>query len=175
MNRSLPSIHTALSYLERQGCSKGVIEHCKTVTSYALEVAEACNKKGLEVDVDLVTIGAVLHDIGRSESHSVDHAVRGAQIAARLQLPSSIVSIIERHVGGGIEEKEAERLGWPVKSYVPCSLEEKIVAYADKLVEGSKRISIDAALQRLQNDSNMQKNSLKRILEWHKEFAVYLE
>jgi uncharacterized protein len=151
------------------------VRHCKTVADFAVEIAEACAKKGLDVDVDLVRIGALLHDIGRAKTHDVDHGVVGAQIARELNLPDAVISIIERHVGSGITEGEAERLGFPVKSYVPESLEERIVAYADKLVEGAMRVPIEVAVERFRQDRSIPEDSVKRLKQWHEEFSFCLE
>jgi len=148
VNELLPSDKMALKILSESGCSRRVINHCKAVEKVATEIAEACKKKGLNVDVKLVQIGALLHDIGRSKTHSVHHAIIGAEIARSLNLPESVISIIERHVGGGITVEEAKNLGWPVKSYVPETLEEKIVTYADKLIEGSERVSIEQTIKK---------------------------
>ena len=140
-----------------------------------MELAEACKNRGLEVDVDLVRVGALLHDIGRAKTHGVDHGIVGAQIARELKLPDGIVAIIERHVGSGITKMEAERLGWSVKSYVPESLEERIVAYADKLIEGSILVPLDVAVERFHQDENIPEASVERLKQWHKEFSVCLE
>lgn len=148
MNERLPSAKMALRLLSETGCSQRVINHCKAVEKVATEIAEACRKRGLNVDVKLVQVGALLHDIGRSKTHSVEHAIVGAEIARSLNLPEAVISIIERHVGGGITMEEAENLGWPVKSYVPETLEEKIVTYADKLIEGSERVTIEQTIRK---------------------------
>ena len=50
----------------------------------------------------------------------------------------SVANIIKRHVGGGITPEEAERFGWPKDVYVPETLEEKIVSYADKRIDKRK-------------------------------------
>jgi uncharacterized protein (TIGR00295 family) len=119
----------------------------EAVSELAVEIAQTCRGKGLNVDVKLVEAGALLHDIGRSKTHSVHHAVVGAEIARSLGLPDSVVSIIKRHVGGGITTGEALKLGWPKDVYVPQTIEEKIVSYADKLVEGSKRVPIERTIE----------------------------
>jgi uncharacterized protein (TIGR00295 family) len=99
-----------------------------------------------------VEAGALLHDIGRSKTHTVHHAVIGAEIARSAGLPDSLVSIIKRHVGGGITAAEAEKLGWPQDVYVPASLEEKIVSYADKLIENGRRAPIDVTIEKLSGE-----------------------
>lgn len=174
MKPHLPTEEEALKFLFDSGCSKKVILHCEAVADLAVEVAEKCKKKGLHVNVGLVRIGALLHDIGRSETHSVDHSIIGAQIARTLKLPTSVISIIERHVGSGIAENSAKMLGWPAKSYIPQSLEERIVAYTDKLIEGSKRVSFEAAVKRFCQDSNIKQDSIERFKSWHSFFSEYL-
>ena len=110
MSERLPSAEEALELLARSGCSPQVIEHCKTVASIAMRIAKACRKRRLNVDVRLVRVGALLHDIGRSKTHSVNHVIAGAENARTLNLPKPIISIIERHAGSGISIKEATKL-----------------------------------------------------------------
>ena len=76
----------------------------------AVEMAEICRERGFKVDIELVEAGALLHDIGRSKTHSVHHAIVGAEIAESLHLPESVIAIIKRHVGGGITAQEARKL-----------------------------------------------------------------
>ena len=88
----------------------------------------------------------MLHDIGRCRTHSIRHAVEGAAIARGLGLPEEVVNIIERHIGGGISQEEAGSLGLPSRDYLPETLEEKIVAHADNLIEGTVKVSVKAAV-----------------------------
>lgn len=173
MSRRLPTKKEALSYLFKAGCSSGVVRHAKTVAALAVEMAESCRKKGLEVDIQLVEIGALLHDIGRSKTHGVNHVIAGVEIAESLGLPDSVVSIIERHAGSGISKDEAKKLGWPVKDYVPQTLEEKIVTYADKLIEGLKRMPIERVLEKFLRDG-MPRSSILRMEKLHEEFSSLL-
>lgn len=152
MSEKLPSREQALQLLREHQCSAEVIRHCEAVTKLALEIASAIKGKGLKVDSELVEVGALLHDIGRSRTHTVHHAVVGAKIAKSAGLPDSVVSIIKRHVGGGITASEAEKLGWPKDVYVPVTLEEKIVSYADKLIENSKRAPIERTIEKLSKE-----------------------
>jgi uncharacterized protein len=147
VNERFPSRETALKLLSRSGCSPNVIRHCKAVARLAVEIADEVKKNGLKVDLELVEIGALLHDIGRSETHSVDHGLVGSRIAESSGMPEQIVSIIKKHIGGGIPPTEARRLGWPDDVYVPQTLEEKIVCYADKRVAGSRIIPIEETVR----------------------------
>lgn len=171
MSKRLPSEKAALKLLKQVGCSKKVVEHCRMVADLATDVAVACRVRRLRVDISLVRIGALLHDIGRSKTHSFDHGIVGGQIARNAGLPASLVSIIERHVGAGIARNEAERLGWPIRSYIPASREERIVAYADKLVRSSTRISFNKALERFRRDKNTSEEAVERLRQWHQEFS----
>jgi uncharacterized protein len=170
VNERLPSAKEALELLTQSGCSPQVIKHCKTVASIAMQIAKACQKRGLNVDVRLVRVGALLHDIGRSKTHSVNHVIVGAEIARSLGLPKPIVSIIERHAGSGISKEEATKLGWPIKNYIPQTLEEKIVTYADKLVEGGRKAPIEQTIKKLSSELGETHPSIGRMRELHKEF-----
>ncbi len=173
MSKRLPTRKEALSSLVDAGCLPGVVRHAEAVAALAVKIAEACRKKGLEVDIQLVEIGALLHDIGRSETHSVNHVIAGVKIAKAFGLPNSIISIIERHVGGGISKDEAKRLGWPAKDYIPLSLEEKIVTYADKLIEGSRRVPIGQVIEKF-SKFNVPRSSIIRMRRLHEEFSPLL-
>jgi uncharacterized protein len=152
VSEKLPSREQALQLLFENGCSTQVINHCKAVTKLALETATILREKGLKIDLELVEVGALLHDIGRSKTHTVHHAVVGAEIAKATGLTNSVVSIIKRHVGGGITPSEAKKLGWPKDVYMPTTLEEKIVSYADKLIENSRRAPIDVVIKKLSGE-----------------------
>jgi uncharacterized protein len=171
VTEKLPSLQTALKLLSESGCSKRVIAHCKAVSDLAVKFANSYKQNGVNVDVDLVEIGALLHDIGRSKTHNVNHAIVGVEIARSLDLPQPIISIIERHVGGGISADEAEKLGWPVKNYFPTTLEEKIVSYADKLIEGLKVVPIEKTLHNLSLELGANHPAIARIKRLHEELS----
>ncbi len=171
MNDKLPSSQTALNLLAECGCSESVIAHCMAVSALAVKFAEACKKRGLKVDVELVEVGALLHDIGRSKTHDVNHSVVGVEIAQSLNLPESIISIIERHIGGGISADEAKELGWPVKDYLPVTLEEKLVTYADKLIEGCRVVPIEQTIDKFSRELGENHPAIDRIIRLHEELV----
>ena len=171
MSERLPSRERALKLLHENGCSIKVVNHCRTVAKLALETAETLKQKGLNVNLGLVEAGALLHDIGRSRTHSVNHAVEGAEMARQAGLPKPVVAIIQRHVGGGITANEAKALGWPNDDiYVPATLEEKIVSYADKLIENGKRVPVDRAIEQLYRESKPE--AAERVRKLHEEIAA---
>ena len=172
MSEQFPSRKEALQFLRQTGCSKNVVRHCETVSKLAVEIAKVCQKKGLNVNLELVEVGALLHDIGRSRTHSVDHGIVGARILRSLNLPESIVSIVKRHIGGGISMREAGKLGWPDDVYVPQTLEEKIVAYSDKLVEGTRRVPIENTIKAFEKKAPPA--AIARIWKLHEEMTALI-
>ena len=171
MSRGLPSREQAIELLRKNNSSPKVIRHCEAVADLALEIASKLEKKGLKVDLKLVEAGALLHDIGRSKSHAVDHGLIGSKIAESESLPEPVVKIIRRHVGGGITAQEAEEFGWPKDVYEPVSLEEKIVSYADKLIDSSKRVPIDLEIERLGVEHC---DAAERVRKLHEEITCLL-
>ena len=174
MTKKLPSSQMALSFLSEFHCSKSVIAHCKAVSALAVKFARVCESNGLPVDVDLVEVGALLHDIGRSKTHDVTHAVVGVEIAKSLNLPKPVLSIIECHIGGGIFADEAKKLGLPVKDYVPATLEEKLVAYADKLIEGSSVVPIERTIEQLSRQLGENHPAIDRVIQLHEELSFFI-
>jgi uncharacterized protein len=166
----LPTREEALALLRQNGCSRNVIRHAEKVSELACEIAEACRQRGVYVDLNLVEIGGLLHDIGRGKTHSVHHAVIGAQIAKSLGLQEAVLSIIKKHVGGGITAKEAKKLGWPRDVYVPQTVEEKIVCYADKLIEGSRRVPLEKTISQLSQE--LPPAAIERIWKLHEEMLA---
>lgn len=168
----LPTRSEALGFLVKAGCSKSVIDHCKTVSKFAVSVARSFRNKGINVDVQLVEIGGLLHDVGRSKTHTVNHGLVGGEIARSLGLPDPLILVIERHVGGGVPKGEAARLGWPAKDYLPKTWEEKIVCYADKRVEGLGIVSIEQALKTYAASLGENHPALDRIMKLHGEIVA---
>jgi len=139
----IPTASECLKLLEKSGCSKKVIDHCKAVRDLAVKIAK---KAG--ADVNIVEAGALLHDIGRSKTHGIDHVLEGIKIAKEHDLSKDIIKIIERHVGAGISKDEAKKLGLPSNSYEPVSLEEKIVCHADNLIQNCKQQSVEKEVKK---------------------------
>lgn len=126
----------ALALLKAVGTPSIVVRHSKVVRDVALKIAAH-----MPVDLNLVEVGALLHDIGRSKTAGVDHAVAGAKILKEKNIDEKIIHIVERHLGAGIDRSDAVQLGLPPKDYCPKTPEEKIVSYADLLVKIDEEIS----------------------------------
>ena len=168
----LPTRAEALDILSAAGCSKRVIDHSKAVSKFSVKLAKAFQARGVDVDLQLVEIGGLLHDIGRSKTHTVDHGSIGGEVARSLGLPQSIVRVIERHVGGGIPKDEARQLGWLAKDYLPETWEEKIVCYADKRIEGLRIVSIEQAIRPYVASLGEKHRAIGRIMKLHDEIVA---
>ena len=162
--KSIPNPDECLKLLTKLGCTQEVISHCTAVRDVALRIAKKTN-----ANIKLVEAGALLHDIGRSKTHGIKHAVHGAKIARKLGLCEEIINIIERHIGAGLSAKEAKNLGLPVKDYIPETLEEKIVCHADNLVDNNEKKPIECEVERALNEGN--KEYAKRLVVLHKELS----
>lgn len=131
---SIPSVRECYEYLDEIDMDDGVIEHSLDVLERALEIHDKFGG-----DLKLIVAGALLHDVGRSVTHSVEHGVEGGKIARKEGWHEELAKIIERHIGGGITREEAEEQGLPVKIYVPETLEEKLICHADNTAGGKER------------------------------------
>ncbi|AKB17702.1 MULTISPECIES: TIGR00295 family protein [unclassified Methanosarcina] len=152
----------AIRLLEESGCAPNVIEHCKEVASLAVEIAEKAKAAGNNVNPALVEVGALLHDLGRCRTHGIAHAIEGFKLAKSKGVEPEVAEIIKRHIGAGVSKEEAKKLGLPEDDYFPRSLEEKIIAHADNLVKGTKRITINDRLE-LMNKKNISEYVVQRV------------
>ena len=132
-----------LKTLKELNCPPHIIEHSKAVSTKAVDMAsDFKDKTGRDIDMDLIGTGAMLHDIGRSKTHTIKHAVVGAEILRNLNFPKDVVNIALKHIGAGIPSDEAQILGLPPGDYMPYTLEEKIVAHADNLISGTIEVDM---------------------------------
>ncbi len=155
-----------LEILKKTGCSDRVIKHIIAVKEVAVRIAKELK---VPVDLDLVREGALFHDIGRSKTHGIEHAVVGAEIAKELGVDERVIRIIERHIGSGITRDEAISLGLPPKDYLPETVEEKIVAYADNLLNGDKEVSFEISLEQFKKTLGDDHPAIKRYIDLNNE------
>lgn len=151
-----------------------VVRHCLCVEGLACAMADHALDHGLSVDKDLVARGALLHDIGRSRSQGLDHAYIGADMLREPPaLPEPLCRIVERHTGAGIDAEAAAAAGLPARDYMPQTLEEKIVAHADNLYSGDKRLSLDQVVAKY--EAKGLKEAGRRIVSLHEELEATLD
>jgi len=123
---------TDLAALWKAGLSEKDIRHSVLVAEKALDIAR---RSGADLDMELVGRGALFHDLGKALTHSYQHGEVGAELSERLGLPSAIADMARKHFHGGLTQQEAQELGLPDRDYTPHRMEERIVIYADRLVD----------------------------------------
>ena len=160
-----------IQILEKENTPKNVIEHSKAVYRKSMKIAINFH----DADKDLIQKGALLHDIGRSKTHGISHAIEGVKIAQKYGYDENVLNIIERHIGAGITENEAVKLGLPEKSYVPQSIEEKIVAHADNLISGTQEVDIDFVIAKWKRNIEDSDDNIKRLIELDRELIKVFE
>lgn len=121
-----------IEILRTTGVSEDDIRHSVRVAEKAWEIAQ---RTGAQVDMELVIRGALFHDLGKAETHEIEHGRIGAELGRKLGLPEKITAVMEKHIRGGLTMDEAEELGLPVKDYTLRLLEERIIIYSDRLVD----------------------------------------
>ncbi len=125
-------LNTDIDILRKAGVSEDDISHSINVANKALEIAQ---RTSVNVNMELVGRGALFHDLGKAITHEIEHGKIGAELGKKIGLPKEITDIMEKHIRGGLTETEAKELGLPIKDYYLGRLEEKIVIYADRLVD----------------------------------------
>jgi uncharacterized protein len=119
-----------------------VFTHCCIVRDIALQLVESQN---LELDRDLIEIGALLHDIGvyplfeatgklRDGVNYITHGTEGERILKQEGLPEEIWRFAAHHTGVGLTKKDiqSQKLPLPMKDYLAETDEELLIMYADK-------------------------------------------
>ncbi|MBF0317988.1 MAG: HDIG domain-containing protein [Nitrospirae bacterium] len=159
-----------IDILLRAGCTPNVIGHCKAVKALAATIAQGIDG----IDIELVRRGALLHDIGRSKTHAITHAVEGVRIATSMGIEQPVMDIIERHIGSGISQHEARELGLPIKDYFPLTREEKVVSYADSLISGRDIMSFEDTIAHIKRLLGVNHPAVERFAALHLEIQSWI-
>lgn len=162
---SIPSHDQCIQYLRDAGATQELIDHSEAVCRLSLSIAEMI----METNIDLVEAGALLHDIGRTRTQGFDHGIVGAEIAKELELPEDIQKIILNHVGAGITDEDAEDLGLPDGNYIPQTIEEKIVAHADNLIDDTRRRGVEDYIRKFVEEEDYR--IARRIINLHNKLS----
>ena len=140
----------AIKLWDKYGLPEDVRKHCWAVAELAVKIASKI-KERKNIDVEAVKLGALLHDIGRAVTHDpFQHFIKSAEILRKEGIDEKIVRIAERHFSAGLTAEEARKLGLPPKDYMPETLEEKIVSFADNLVFEDRPRSFEDFIKRLE-------------------------
>jgi len=169
-----PREEEAEKLLRELGASEELIAHSKKVTEVAKKIVQKLKERKIHVNEQLVIAGAMLHDVGRTRTHGVEHGVVGGQILREKGFPEELASVVERHVGGGLSKTEAKKYANVEIDLAPRTIEEKIVCYADKLVDGDKEIPFEETLNYYKNKFGSNHLSVRRLMKLDKELKALL-
>lgn len=136
----LPDLPASLALLRAQQAGPGLEAHCLSVAAAAFRTAVLLEKAGEKVDPLLAHRGALLHDLGKltARQHGKDHGQWGAELLRQQGWPA-LAEMAARHPIQAILDPHTAPRTW----------EEKLVYYADKLVEGAQLVGIEARLEAL--------------------------
>jgi uncharacterized protein (TIGR00295 family) len=144
----IPNAQEALALHRKYGSNERTVAHCQACARISKLLSDMAAKRGHPVNEEVVVAGAILHDIGRSRTQLVSHGYVGAEMLAKEGVDGSVVEIVKRHVGAGISEEESAALKFPSGDYIPRTLEEKIVCFADKMLDGDKARPFEEEVKR---------------------------
>jgi uncharacterized protein len=147
------------------------------VADWALEMA--ARHPELNIDTQFVEEAAMLHDLGifltdapRIHCYGTEsylcHGYLGAELLRGLGLERH-ARVCERHTGTGLTKEQIVANGWnlPVKDFVPETVEEQLVCFADKFYSKTKfleqRRTLDQVVESMRKISD---ESAAKVLEW---------
>lgn len=136
----IPSEEQCLKILKDNKTPSNVIEHSKAVCKFALELVDKLEKRGIEINKELLIAASLLHDIQRVED---DHIVEGVNLLNKLGF-REIAEIIKKHGLAHIHKEENK----------PKTMEEKIVFYADKRIKGREIVSLKERFEYIEKKYN---------------------
>lgn len=153
-----------------------LIRHSRDVADRALAVAR--RHPELNLDISFLEEGAMLHDIGifmtdapSIHCHGTDpyirHGLDGAELMRREGLPRH-ARVCERHTGAGItrQQIESKRLPLPLQDFLPETMEEKVICYADKFFSKSHPDRVRTVEQAAHSLSKFGSDGVERFMQW---------
>jgi len=128
--RGIPTPAEAVALLALHKAGERGLAHGRGVAEAALALARALNAQGADLDLELTESAALLHDIAKGQQ---GHEAAGAALLEELGF-GPVASIVAAH--RDIAPETAPRL-----------TERMLVYFADKLVLGSRRVSVEERFQ----------------------------
>lgn len=151
-----------IKLLKQYNTPEHVIGHCVAVTDTALNIAKAINKAGKNLDLDMITGAAIIHDIARVESH---HEIVGAEYADSIGLHDE-ANIIKQH------------MRYPGFNDIENVNEADIVCLSDRIVLEDSYAGLDARIDYIINKAvshGASEENVAEILEKKQETAAFIK
>tara|TARA_Y100000310_G_C20501326_1_gene724147 strand:+ start:203 stop:802 length:600 start_codon:yes stop_codon:yes gene_type:complete len=158
-----PSEEEALRLLEKHNVSKGVIKHSIEVKESALVIGQQIKDAGHDVDLELLKVGALLHDIGRGvydwdngfDNKDDYHEMETCNILKEEEY-EEFGEMLQKHALAGLTKEETEILGFPdSRDLMPDSLHIKILCIADKVRHGQGILTLKDKLEDYKNTKRL--------------------
>lgn len=134
----IPGREECIALLDKYGADDRLKRHSMMCARVALKMGEGCDPDGR-----LLEAGALLHDIGRTVTHSIFHGVEGYKILRGEGFDEIIARFCSTHVGAGLLKSTAKKFKLPDQDYIPRTIEEQIVCNSDNLLKGDRVVTID--------------------------------
>jgi putative nucleotidyltransferase with HDIG domain len=131
----IPSIDQCFALMARYEMLENIKAHSIMVEKIASLIARELQKAGESLSIELVTAGALMHDIAKTRSLKTkeNHSALGSEICIENHL-NELAEVVSEHV-----VLKSFSKGGPV-------LEKEIVYYADKRVNHDKIVSLEERL-----------------------------
>lgn len=158
-----------------------LIRHSRDVADLALGVAR--RHPELQVDMCFLEEGAMLHDIGifltdapgifcMGKDPYIRHGIDGADLLRKEGFPLH-ACVCERHTGAGItlRQIDEQRLPLPRRDFLPETVEEKLICYADKFYSKSSPNKAKTLEQAERSVAKHGADGLERFRLWEQMFS----
>ncbi len=151
--------------------------HSRAVTDKALKVAQ--KHPELNPDLKFIEEASMVHDIGIFLTNApglycfgdypyLAHGYLGCELVTKLGFPDHGL-VCERHTGVGISKEEIleKKLPLPLRDYIPETVEEQMISFADKFYSKSIDIFKEKSLAEVRKSiSKFGKTNIDRFEEW---------
>ena len=125
-------------------------KHCEAVAEAAARVGQALGERR-GIDQGFLWSAALLHDIGRCVTHDpILHGVEGYRLLMELHQPEEAF-VCASHILFGLDSVQAARFGLPAQDFVPQTIEARLVALVDFLLEGERPTTLSQRFVGLRN------------------------
>lgn len=156
---NLPTVERCYRLFEHYHVPKNIFEHCKKVSELATDIAKRLKAKGISLDVELVRIGALLHDFMKavtikdlSQTNAFGYTATKEEVDAWKALRKRFAD--KKHesevTAELLKDKYPELAKFLLHEGILSSeaimdrdWEEKVVHYADWRILGTKVVSLE--------------------------------
>jgi len=119
----------AMEILKKYKTPKEIIEHSIAVSKKAVHIAEKLRQKGYNVNIEVVKIAGLLHDIGKLKAKGITHGAETGKILREVGCCEAIARTAELH-------------NYPDTNLSDLHLEAKIIVYADAITMHDKYVTL---------------------------------